>query len=245
MKQGIKFKAGPLYSSLRAIAENSNDFITRDGRNVLLGAASRLQTADASTRERFIWSTEGRPVKTLPSRLYKGQGGADPLEAHVTFSWRCERSEEAGWWVAYEGGVEVKLFPEGTSTDPDAAYHIDVCEGGLHVEYDHTGAVKADQPAAGVRHCFSHSHVAATMPRLPSVVISPPDVLEFVLTELWPEGWKRAVAGSTGRANNLKFHHFAQRRRIQKVLGAMSLLASRPYPIPSLHERLTTPVVLT
>lgn len=242
MKRGIKFKAAPLCYSLEAIAENSSGFITRDGRQVLRDVAARLKAADASPKQSFTWSTLGKPVKTGPSSTYKGGGSAHELEGHFWFSWSCERSGE--WWVAYEGSANVQLFPKGTANDPYAAYHIDVCEGGLHVEYDHLGKPKEEQAKAGVRHCFAHSHNGNPMPRLPSVLVTPPDILEFVLTELWPEAWRNAIAGSTGRTNNLKPHHFAQRRRILKVLGALSQLASRPYPISSLHERLSAPVEL-
>lgn len=242
MKQGIKFRAAPLCASLAAIANSSGHFITREGRELLHGAANRLTATDSSPKQVFVWSTGGQPVKSLPSRVYKGAGGADELEAHFWFRWRCERLDDC--WIAYEGSVNVELHTTGDAAGRYGGYHVDICEGGLHVEYDSDGVEKEKQAEAGVRHCFAHSHIDKAMPRLPSVLVTPPDVLEFALTELWPTEWKRKIAGSTGRTNQLKPHHLAQRRRIHRVLSSLALQASNPYPITALHDRLKSPVEL-
>lgn len=236
------FRAAPLCSSLEALADNGGDFVTREGRQLLHAAASRLRSADLSPKQTFCWSTEGQPIRSMASSTYKGQGGADAMEALFWFKWQCDRRDDC--WIAYEGSVNIEIHSTGDAGGRYGGYHVDVCEGGLHVEYDAEGGEKKDQAKAGVRHCFAHSHVDKAMPRLPSVLVTPPDVLEFALTELWPTDWKKKIAGSTSRTNQLKPHHLAQRRRIHRVLGAIAQLATNPYPITALHERLKSPVVL-
>jgi hypothetical protein len=75
------------------------------------------------------------------------------------------------------------------------------------------------------------------------VIITPPDVIEMALFELWPREWRKSASGSRN-FNDMKKHHARQRRRIHSVSGGLSRLANNSFPLLALHQQLAEPVVL-
>ncbi|MEE1611868.1 hypothetical protein [Microvirga sp. CF3016] len=248
MKAGIKFQPAGLCSSLQAIARTSSQQIDQKGRKELEDAASRFLTvASIPNRTHFLWKCA--PFATRASTAYKAGENTKRVFAKFWFDWSCERSaQDPDWWIVYNGSVNVEFRLENTPDEIWSKYHIDVCEGGLHVDYDGNGNPSeelGDNPAEkGVRHCFSHIHVGKNIPRIPILLSTPPDVLEMALVELWPIDWKDTVQ-KTRSSESMKQHHMRQRRRIFSVSRSFNALLSRPYPLLALHERLPEPIVLS
>lgn len=129
---------------------------------------------------------------------------------------------------ASKGGTDITVVRSTGNVVNE--YHFDLCEG---------GAI-ASSP---VMHCFSHAQYSAgtSFPRFPSMVLLPNDVLEMLLFELWPTDWPEVIDGD--RSSLLK-HHRAQRTRLGRVAKAFQNLATKPYPLVSLHARLPAPIQL-
>ena len=153
---------------------------------------------------------------------------AHAVYGRFTFLWRCERTNDGTLISAAKGGTEITVRRSTGKKVND--YHFDLGEG---------GAI----PPSPVMHCFSHTQFSAStsFPRFPSVLLLPSDVLEMLLFELWPSDWQEAIDGDRG---NLLRHHQAQRKRLGRIAKAFQQLATKRYPLVSLHSRLTAPIHL-
>ncbi|TBB95935.1 hypothetical protein ELH39_01040 [Rhizobium ruizarguesonis] len=149
-----------------------------------------------------------KPIVTVNSLEYKGlqDGQASPVSAEFSFNWSLRRVGATGKFEVRGGGTNVAF--KNQNGDVLRQFHFDACRGG--------------QDAAGgiAHHPFSHfqykGDALADLPRIPSLVLTPSDVLEQTLLDLWPKQWHTIAAGSKGKAQ-LKTHHNGQKRRVEKI----------------------------
>ncbi|QNO26380.1 hypothetical protein EEB18_016685 [Sphingopyxis sp. OPL5] len=209
-----------LSASARPLLKNRDD-------QRLTMAAQELETWFQSNRPGpFSWTIDP-VVETEESTSYQGQGGAHAVSARFTFLWICERTDDPTLVGAARGGTNVVIRRNGSDA---GKYHFDLCAGG-------------NEPQSEVMHCFSHAQVdgRTSFPRFPSVLLLPSDVLEMLLFELWPSGWQGVVDKNR---NGLLGHHRAQRIRLTRVARAFQHLATKRYPLVSLHAPLSESIRL-
>lgn len=224
----VLFKPMMVAEELRRLADSSRHLLNRNHHLRLREVAGELEGWYQSSRPAaFDWTLD-EPIETETSSSYQGSGTAAAVSARFTFLWRCERTNDPSVALASSGGTDITIVRSTGNIVNE--YHFDLCEG---------GAVGTSP----VMHCFSHAQYSAgtSFPRFPSVVLLPTDVLEMLLLELWPSDWPEAI--SEARSNLLK-HHLGQRKRLGRVMKAFQDLATKPFPLVSLHARLPAPIQL-
>lgn len=222
------FKPLLVAEELRRLADSSKNLLGRNHHRRLRGTAEELEGWFQSNRPGgFLWTLD-EPIETKLSSSYQGSGTAAAVFARFTFLWRCERTDDPEVASANSGGTEITVVRSTGKVVNE--YHFDLCGG---------GAVGASP----VMHCFSHAQYDAgtSFPRFPSIVLLPTDVLEMLLFELWPSAWPEAI--DNARSSLLK-HHVGQRIRLGRVTKAFQNLATKPFPLVSLHARLPAPIQL-
>jgi hypothetical protein len=224
----VLFKPMMVADELRRLADSAKHLLNRHHDRRLRAAAEELEGWFQSSRPGSFEWTLNEPIETEPSSSYQGVGQANVVCGRFTFLWRCERTNDEGVASASSGGTDITIVRSTGSVVNQ--YHFDLCGG---------GAV----PPSPVMHCFSHAQYSArtSFPRFPSMLLLPNDVLEMLLFELWPTDWPEAIDGD--RSSLLK-HHRAQRKRLNRVAKAFQHLATKPYPLVSLHARLPAPIHL-
>jgi hypothetical protein len=225
----VLFKPIMVAEELRRLADSSRHLLNRNHHLRLRGAAEELEGWFQSSRPGgFQWTLE-EPIETEPSSFYQGSGTASAVSARFTFLWRCERTDNPDVASASSGGTNITIVKRSTGGIVNE-YHFDLCGG---------GAVGTSP----VMHCFSHAQYSArtSFPRFPSMVLLPTDVLEMLLFELWPSVWPDTI--DEARSNLLK-HHLGQRKRLGRVAKMFQNLATKPFPLVSLHARLPAPIRL-
>lgn len=171
-----------------------------------------------------------KPVRTVFSREYKGDGAAaHQARAEVTFKWRLQRvADAAGNFAVQKGGVDVTYQrADGTAL---RTFHYDVCRGGM------------DEGGGVAHHPFAHFQYKgdpfADLPRLPTLIFTPADVLEQVLLDLWPQAWPR-VASTVSSRSGLAKHYAGQRVRLEVCAARFIAVAkTAKQPLRGLQDRL-------
>lgn len=224
----VLFKPLAVADELRRLSVSARAWLKDRDDLRLRAAADELEGWFQSPRPSpFDWKLD-EPIVTVDSTAYKG-GGAHAVHGELRFRWRCERTGDPTILSAANGATDVEIV---RSTGKKVnAYHFDLCTGGV-------------TPPSTVPHCFSHTQVSFasnSFPRFPSMVLLPSDVLEMLLFELWPSDWPETAVG---QRNNLLRHHRGQRTRLGRVAKAFRQLATKPYPLISLHSALPAPIPL-
>lgn len=227
---GVFFRPETMIASMTALVRPDviGKFLAPSARKALEDASSKLNTrwTDPHATD-FYWSGQ---IRTNESTFYKGSKDRKlrPIFATVDFEWKCSKSDKLGKrcpegyaWLK-EGVVNVKFFRPDDTSLPLKSFH-----------HDHDA--KPDLK----NHPFSHlqtnpdtsgSGPLNDIPRWPAILMTPVDVIENVIWDLWPEAWLKTIGG-TIVASHLKLHHEAQTTRIQAVCEAFKQNAcGGPYP---------------
>lgn len=173
-----------------------------------------------------------KPLRTQLSREHKGLAneppGANPVSATLTFNWKLVRQEDPRRFGIRTGGIDVKILNE--AGDTLRTFHFDACRGGV----DENGGIACHPPSH-----FQYKGAAfADLPRVPSLLFSPVDVLEQVLLDLWPRTWP-AIMGRQGARLNLVRHHSAQKSRLETSANWFVHAAKRHrLPLRGMQSRL-------
>ena len=171
-----------------------------------------------------------KPIRTIFSKEYKGdRNDAAEMCAEVTFNWRlCRIRTAPKRFEVHGGGVNVKFArPDGSEL---RHFHYDVCLGGM----DERGGM-AHHPYAH----FQYGRESADLPRLPTLIFTPTDVLEQVLLDLWPRKWPSTAMGIRGKAA-LARHYKSQQSRIEiSAQRFVDVAKAAKQPLRGLQDRLT------
>lgn len=204
--------------------------------------AKAAKAADAAEKE-FSWSTnigaQAQPVRTRPSTNYKGavSGSAHkPMLAEVSFAWECRLDEDGDRVFVREGWVSVTLCAtegDGGAAEKTKVIHYDVCRGG------HGGGA-AHPPIHLQFHGFMND-----VPRFPTFLVHPVDVLDFFMHELFQGRWRDHLATAEARSK-LRGFPGGQRARVASYFARYgSLIAgAQRGAIPCLQSPLALPMEL-
>jgi hypothetical protein len=206
-----------------------------EGRRRTLSAAFGIDDPNEFT----FGLEEGKPLRTRVSREHKGiqdsQASAGAVRAELTFKWVLIRRVEAPKrFNVKKGGVNVSFFSE-TGT-PLRKFHYDACRGG------------PDENGGLAQHPFSHFQYSdglfSDLPRLPSLLFTPSDIMEQVLLDLWPMKWpsiSNQVQSRTAMAGN----HFRQKARLEVSANRFVEMAkAHLVPLRGLQSRLAADLYL-
>jgi hypothetical protein len=230
-----------------------------DDLNLLLRQARELMDPSASayleSRRRHLMTAlatpdlaqppfdvpKSNPLKTGVSREHKGLKEGVPtaggVRAELTFEWELTRDpDNARRFRINRGGVNVAFLSAGGNEL--RSFHYDACRGGV----DGQGGI--------AQHPFAHFQYSPVntgngvhssfgdLPRLPSLLFSPVDVLEQVLLDLWPIRWPAILGGQQAR-RNLVHHHATQKARLATAADRfVSAAKTHHIPLRGLQMRL-------
>jgi hypothetical protein len=185
-----------------------------------------------SGNRQLEWSTEigeGVPIRTVPSRNYRGQDAQGMavaqkmIVAEVSFKFFGSLDPiDDNRFIIQSGGTRVRL--KWGNSEGEALYHFDIHPDAaghpmLHFQFD--GAI-------------------SEVPRLHSIFAHPLDILEFTLMDVFQEKWRKAWT-NTKFKNDIRRYPVHQRKRMSALLaGYIGLLTS---PDPTLIALLAAPGV--
>lgn len=208
-------------SEVRAFVECAKPFLERASASTMEGVATALEsacsraTSDADSRI-FKWGTPagdlGRPIYTIDSEVYKGaiQGtGHKPVHAQLAFEWICNFDPGSRRVFVDDGWISVELVKSAGATVK--VVHYDVCRGG-----------SIDSAAHPPVHVQFHGALN-DLPRLPTFLVHPVDVLDLFLHELFQSQW-RAHLTSTRARHALRGYPKLQRQRFARYFSRYDLL---------------------
>lgn len=226
MSCNVQFSTNGLARELRGILKVSKPFLTDLGQRAIQDAADGLGSLSAGTPER--WGV--RKVQPIQTRVSKGKfevgaAGGQDVFAEISFEWEvllvpAAKRKKPSTALQLDGMIstEVRLFPGEpgySAADPGsevAIWHFDVgmiatpgtkrspgCHFHTQLPWRALGRVGWDLP----------------VPRLPSLFVSPVDVLDFVLGELFQEDWKSACVEARAAAGEWTV---GQRKRLHAIL---------------------------
>lgn len=180
----------------------------------------------SGTRKIGTWQIrQDRPVLTKPSRgnYERDGGGRHHVRAEITSIWEIEPVWEPGqrkrvppreFAIAGKASTKVRLLEVPRDNDT-ATSSAEIAMWRMEI-------ANFDSPG-----CYFHTQVLGelevgpfpktlSVPRLPGLVATPPAVLEFVLDELFQEGWLQEVQGKT---SGRQMWNPIQKRRLEALFN--------------------------
>lgn len=202
------FCPNEMAQDLLALADGGGRFLAPQ----MAGRLERLKTdlkfaiakAKGDTNKDFKWKTEsGSPIVLKKSKNWKGiKDEADELYAGVTVDYKCQWDDATNRVRVKEGVTCVFLHDNEKQVK---SFHFDACDGGWNRSAGHPPF-----------HMQIHGDVN-DIPRLPSIVVHPIDVLNFAILELHQSHWRDHV-DSTEAKQKLRKLPSRQRIRIMKIV---------------------------
>ncbi|ACY16545.1 hypothetical protein [Haliangium ochraceum] len=197
---------------------------------------------------RLRWETqEHMRISTKPSRDYQaGHQSSGTVRGVLEFTWEIENVEERGKkkGVAHKrfqlvGLASTRIYLYGDDDKLVARWNFDVGDAAspgchFHVQLAESKEALAASSAGQTQSLYS----AVDVPRWPSVIFTPSDAVDFVLGELFQEGWRKEAdryARNQPRWATLQKKRLTEvlswmHRRVEKSDGAawLSLKAAKP-----------------
>jgi hypothetical protein len=202
---GIAFDSAAMHQELRHLRNIAKGFLHADSHAVLEEFITQLEHIKIGARtggRRWEISREV-PLKTVISH---GKYDRSPGHGHRIFG------EISGAWE-----IVVPKKPKGLFILTGlAAMHASIkLEDGTTIYNWHFDVGNASAPG-----CYFHVQLAEDanklpVPRLPSLLLTPSDVLEFLIGELFQDDWPQLLSQDSDDANGWRK---AQRQRLQDLL---------------------------
>jgi hypothetical protein len=192
-----------------------------------------LKTKDAveSGRQQFTWDTTedgaSRPLRTSDSTNYKGTtGNYKPLHAEITFEWTC-KVEGPDQLRVSEGAIVVSILLGGSD---QKTIHFDVCKGGY--------ATGSGHPPFLVQ----FYGVVNDIPRFPMFIVSPVDVIDFVLLELFQQQWRSHLQTAKTRAQLRELPRQQRARSVNLLAKWRTSIEASPHVFVALQNEMPSPL---
>lgn len=237
------FNPKEMEEDLRILSRAAGAFLAPRASQGLEQLARDIQIAVAAaattTNQKFTWRTAPEtPIKILSSRHWKGDPSNpsisyNPIFAEVTIDYSCTYIAEAKR-VYVDGGVTVvKLKREDNPDSGEKVFHFDAGEGGW-------------ENSAG--HPPMHLQFYGTIndiPRLPSLIVHPVDVISFTILELHQHKWRDYIKQFKPRSDFRKLPA-RQRERLHSIAGKLrdSLGDTSDHGLVILQRRMLEPLQL-
>lgn len=212
--KGVHFSVSSLKAEVESLSLLAKEFLELESHPVLSSWAADLTTVgnQPSTKPVTWQIAEDRPLRTIKTEGFepKGRRAKQPVWGELTFTWQMNRvstdkRKPESRLLCLNGlaSTKVKIFTEeagakmliaqwqvevGSSDSPGWHFHVGLCtenDGG-------------------------HFPKWLSVPRVPGLLVAPTDVLDFLLGELFQNGWKQKVSSDIyqnvelGKAQNCR-----------------------------------------
>ena len=171
----------PARAAKRFLAQSATQRLTQLANDLEIAVAN----ASATESPRFRWRTGERgPIRTTLSRNWKGTtNDFAPIFAEISVDYACTLLPEVGRVCVDEGVTVVRIKQEFDPDPSEKVFHFDAGAGGWENRAGHPPL-----------HFQFHGFVK-DVPRLPSLIVHPLDVIDFLaILEPPPEGLARGSA---------------------------------------------------
>lgn len=206
------FLPSEMMQDLVALSRVGSPFLAGQSQFRIERLAADLERALASDQKEFSWSTAtNEPIRLKESRKWKG-GTEDyhPLSADIGVDYKCTRIAESN--RLYAEGVTVMRIKDAEGEN-DKVLHFDAEKGGWTENANGTERKRAGHPAFHMQ----FYGIVNDLPRVPSLIVHPVDVLTWSILELHQEGWRNHVTTTAGRSQ-LRHIPTRQRTRFDRIL---------------------------
>ncbi len=228
-----------MLDDIQVLARGANDFLAHGTIRSLENLASNLryavENATSKGTSNFRWKTDGAtPIVTSPSRNWKGTtNDFSPIYAEITIDYDCTFLSDCARVRVNEGCTVVCLKEQADPDTDKKEFHFDAGAGGW-----------ANQAGHPPLHC-QFSGFVKDIPRLPSVIVHPVDVITFVILELHQSRWREHTQKMEVK-NKLRRFPERQRTRLRKVATgwATALIDGSDHGLVILQRRAPHPYQL-
>lgn len=228
-----------MVDDLGALARVAAQFLQRNSADRVGKLASDLRNAIANAKSTgnnaFHWKTaDDAPIEVKQSSWWKGNSqNFDPVMAKVHVDYLCRYLIDEDR-VAVTGSIEVTIVDVGGGGTK--VVHFDTEEGG----WQQTTPEGILEARAG--HPPFHAQflgVVNDIPRMPSLIVHPIDVICLALVDLHQKRWRDHIETTKGRTD-LRLIPGRQKTRLIALLDRWStVVQSGGLPIVAMQRRLT------
>ena len=237
-KGALVFEFSEADDELGAVIETAGRYL--DSTDVLVDLRRRLagfSSEPIGSVKR--WQTRGRPIRTLPSNgahQAGREGHGRNLVAEISFVWQITNAHTANVkkkhsrsrYFILSGLASTKVWLRAcdrTPPEPIAMWRFEAGDDSSPGCYFHV-QVLGDAESSDNSLLFPKE---IDVPRLPSIFLSLPDVIEFVLGELFQDDWKERALHPSPSMNRWRP---LQARRLTRILEWKSALAKQSRASP-------------
>jgi hypothetical protein len=209
----VEFSYRELAADLKNFAANEGQFLAPAAPNLLIKAAQDLTAAAASPHVR-VWEVQDTTYDRIETFVSKGECETGnnvqwTLKGTLSFMWEIQRvSPKGDRFRIINATTRLRLLVCDSNgvVDPDIVSELAVWRFEIG-DVNHPGArfhSQVDWPL--------HNDRRLEIPRLPSIVLTPLESLDFLLGELFQKRWPEHQSGKVWQSN--------QRGRLLKLLEA-------------------------
>lgn len=230
---------------LRALASASSPYLlggsVRRIEVLCTDLENAVRKADRDGGGIFDWKTApASPIEIIPSKVWKGDSEVvAPLRAIMTLDYRCSYDATSKRVIVEEGVTVVKLRTdtfEAATGHGEKTYHFDAGVGGWS---NSAGGGQAGHPPLH----FQFYGAVNDLPRLPSLIVHPVDILNLTILELHQKNWR---VHSTKNETKTKLRRVPKRQTDRLIAAAdlwKSVFSHNPgIGIISLHHAWRAPL---
>jgi hypothetical protein len=222
----------------RALSKVAKDFLEGQSAFYLQRFGEDLKNAASNAKKiekkTFKWKTGTEtPIVLKQSRWWKGGGTQlfDPIAAEVRFNYDCEYLAVSDR-ISVIGAAEVRLIDVGS--DSSKIVHYDAERGGWSEETSEGTQERSGHPPF---HAQFHG-IINDIPRMPSFVVHPVDVICITLLDLHQKRWREHASSTSGRSQ-LRSIPVRQRTRLTAILNKWTEIMREDHmPLVAMQRRL-------
>ncbi|MDX8440619.1 hypothetical protein [Mesorhizobium australafricanum] len=210
--------------------------IERLAKDLINAVANAKATGDTE----FNWKTApSHPIQIKESRQWKGgTEDFDPLSADISIDYKCTLIDASERTLA-KGVTVIRIKDSDKATDK--VFHFDVENGGWTEMHKGKERARAGHPAFHMQ----FYGMVNDIPRIPSLIIHPVDVLSWAILELHQKKWREHVMSANGKSQ-LRLIPGRQRSRFDQILTGWRQMINKPdhLAIVAMQSPISEPLAL-
>ncbi|RWP01726.1 hypothetical protein [Mesorhizobium sp.] len=199
-----------------------------------------IANAKATGHAEFRWKTAAsEPIQIKESRQWKGgTGDFDPLSADISIDYKCTPSVASD--RIHANGVTVIRIKDAGKPE-DKVFHFDAESGGWTEMHQGKERARAGHPAFHMQ----FYGIVNDIPRIPSLIVHPVDVLTWAILELHQKKWRDHIISVSGKSQ-LRLIPGRQRSRFDQILAGWRQMIFKPdhLAIVAMQSPISEPLTL-
>jgi hypothetical protein len=217
---GLVFSFADMYTEIESLRNGAHAFLdARSHSGVLLGWKNNLNGYQSNQgKGKWTWEiSESTPVTTIPTNQYL-RNGEGPYKVYGTISavWEIQKVQPPSkkktapsqfFSVIGLASTKVRILQHETGKEL-ARWRFEIGDASSPGCHFHVQVMGAPDDALFPKQL--------RVPRLPGVLITPMDAMEFLLGELFQDHWKQEVYKQNKYITDWAGH---QRKRLTRLLG--------------------------